>query len=112
MNGMKDSSNAAREWADQLAWHVAMGADEAIADTPQDRRSEAPPPVPAKALPVVAAPARATAPVSEVIAFAAPSRTQAKTLEELKAELMAFDGCPLKKTAKNLVFADGNPNAA
>lgn len=35
----------------------------------------------------------------------------AETLEALEAALMAFDGCNLKRTAKNLVFADGNPKA-
>lgn len=33
------------------------------------------------------------------------------TLAELEALLAGFDGCPLKFTAKNLVFADGNPAA-
>ena len=33
------------------------------------------------------------------------------TLEDLKFALQAFDGCALKKTASNLVFADGNPAA-
>lgn len=31
------------------------------------------------------------------------------TLEELKAALESFDGCALKKTATNTVFADGTP---
>lgn len=35
----------------------------------------------------------------------------AATLEELREILAAFDGCNLKSTAKNLVFADGNPGA-
>lgn len=35
----------------------------------------------------------------------------AKTLDELRAILEAFDGCGLKKTATRLVFADGNPQA-
>lgn len=35
----------------------------------------------------------------------------AATLEELRDILAAFDGCNLKSTAKNLVFADGNPEA-
>jgi DNA polymerase len=35
----------------------------------------------------------------------------AKTIEELRTALLAFDGCPLKHTAMNLVFADGNPKA-
>lgn len=35
----------------------------------------------------------------------------AANLAELRAALEAFEGCPLKKTAKNLVFADGNPAA-
>lgn len=34
-----------------------------------------------------------------------------KTLDELRTALAAFDACPLKHTAKNLVFADGNPAA-
>jgi uracil-DNA glycosylase family 4 len=35
----------------------------------------------------------------------------AATLDELRQHMAAFDGCNLKFTAKNLVFADGNPNA-
>ncbi len=35
----------------------------------------------------------------------------AASLEELRALLEAFDGCPLKRTATRLVFADGNPAA-
>lgn len=34
-----------------------------------------------------------------------------KSLDELRAALEKFDACPLKHTAKNLVFADGNPEA-
>ncbi|MBI1262626.1 MAG: uracil-DNA glycosylase [Rhizobiales bacterium] len=34
-----------------------------------------------------------------------------QTLDELRAALDKFDGCSLKHTAKNLVFADGNPAA-
>ena len=33
------------------------------------------------------------------------------SLSDLRAALEAFDGCALKKTASNLVFADGNPAA-
>jgi DNA polymerase len=36
---------------------------------------------------------------------------RAKTLDELREALARFDGCALKNTAKNLVFADGNPTA-
>ncbi len=35
----------------------------------------------------------------------------AKNLEELKELLSHFEGCNLKRTAKNLVFGDGSPNA-
>ena len=35
----------------------------------------------------------------------------AQTLEELRTSLKAFDGCALKRTATNLVFAAGNPEA-
>ncbi len=33
------------------------------------------------------------------------------TLDELRARLDAFEGCALKKTATQLVFSDGNPEA-
>ncbi|EWY39693.1 DNA polymerase, partial [Skermanella stibiiresistens SB22] len=36
---------------------------------------------------------------------------EAKTLDDLKAAMAAFEGCALKATATNLVFADGNPEA-
>jgi DNA polymerase len=36
---------------------------------------------------------------------------RAQSLDELRAILQEFDGCPLKITAKQLVFADGNPQA-
>lgn len=35
----------------------------------------------------------------------------AGTLEELRAALAGFEGCALKDTAMNLVFADGNPDS-
>ena len=36
---------------------------------------------------------------------------QCQSLEELQDALARFEACPLKKTAKNLVFSDGNPEA-
>ena len=35
----------------------------------------------------------------------------AETVDELRTALESFDGCGLKKTATNLVFTDGNPEA-
>lgn len=35
----------------------------------------------------------------------------AQTLDELKAAIAEFEGIAIKKTASNIVFADGNPNA-
>ena len=37
--------------------------------------------------------------------------TGLRTLDALQQALADFDGCALKKTASNLVFADGNPDA-
>jgi DNA polymerase len=36
---------------------------------------------------------------------------EARSLAELEAMVAAFEGCALKRTAKQLVFADGNPEA-
>src|SRR5688572_4142647 len=108
MNAAKDSNNPAFEWADQLAWQTAMGADEAIAETPQDRRAElrvVPPPVSSSAPRMkMEAPPALIPDAGEAAPVMMSARVQARTIEELKAELMAFDGCALKKTAKNLVF--------
>ena len=46
-----------------------------------------------------------------IYAASAGDLTSIQTLDELKAALQAFEGCALKKTASNLVFADGNPAA-
>ena len=65
------------------------------------------------ASPPLAAPAlgKASVPDDSKVALARQLAASAGSLEELREQLAAFDGCNLKFTAKNLVFADGNPNA-
>jgi uracil-DNA glycosylase family 4 len=115
-----------------LAWQLEAGADEAIETGPIDRfapppaAAVAPAPRPrlADALPQtpMAAPARPrlgkvvpTAPIPGIEAIGGtPGHVlaqSARNLDELRDALLAFDGCPLKDTATNLVFADGNPEA-
>jgi DNA polymerase len=53
----------------------------------------------------------AAVPDGAQVARARELAREARTLEELRQQLAAFDGCNLKFTAKNLVFADGNPEA-
>ena len=54
----------------------------------------------------------AAAPSPEAAVMAARAAAQsAKTLDELRALLEAFEGCMLRATATRLVFADGNPAA-
>jgi uracil-DNA glycosylase len=52
-------------------------------------------------------PTSADAAIADAVARAA----QATTVAEVREALAAFDGCPLKKTATNLVFGRGNPAA-
>jgi len=99
-----------------LNWLVEAGADEAIADAPVNRLAAKPAvaPPPAARAPAPAArpaPARAPAPVldADAIGGAQAAAASATTLAELQAALEAFDGCPLKRTATNTVFADGVP---
>jgi DNA polymerase len=56
-------------------------------------------------------PAAATVPDEAQALLARQLAASASTLEELHQHMASFDGCNLKFTAKNLVFADGNPNA-
>lgn len=54
----------------------------------------------------------AAPPSPEVAVMAARAAARsAKTLDELRALLEAFEGCMLRATATQLVFADGNPAA-
>ena len=79
-----------------LAWQIEAGADEAIAEVPPDRLATAP------AVPEREAPPAAGA---RQIAATAPD------LAALRSAFQAFDGCPLKETATNFVFADGAAGA-
>jgi uracil-DNA glycosylase len=93
-----------------LAWYVAMGADEAIAEVAVDRLTRAQPP---SAVPTPAprvAPPTVAAPVGSPSAAEASARriaAAATSLAELAAAVAAFEGCALKRTATNTVFADG-----
>jgi uracil-DNA glycosylase len=83
----------------QLEW----GADEAIELDPIDRLQR-PQRQPAQRPVAISEPPKGT-PGERALASAA----QASTLEELRAALVTFDGCALRDTASNLVFAEGSP---
>ena len=124
-----DPNKAAREL---LAFYVEAGADTPMGETPGDRfagdklaetarpifqdAGENPRPeerfagsrLEGRAAPSAAAPP----PSPDAAAMAARAAVKdIRTLEELRAALDAFEGCALKGTAKQLVFADGNPKA-
>ncbi len=96
-----------------LRLQIEWGADEALAEAPVDRlapprEAVGPPQVRPLAL---ARPAPAVAAGPPIVARAREIADAARTRNELRAALEAFDGCPLKATATSLVFADGNPDA-
>jgi uracil-DNA glycosylase len=109
-----------------LAFYLEAGVDCALTDEPVDRLAE-PDIVPAAAVVRETAPPRPlremapavppvprseTAPAPEAaIASAREAARTAPTLEALRALLQTFDGCALRNTATQLVFADGNPRA-
>lgn len=110
-----------------LAWHIAMGADEAIDCNPVDRFATAPAVLPiqqatptasvrptqqntpSKPTPVAVRPAKPT--IGAGVQAAVDAASACATIEELKAALEGFDGGLLKRSAKNTVFADGMPGA-
>lgn len=99
---------------DELGWlrlQVEWGVDEALEALPLDRRS-ATPAVPAARLltstPVAPSLPRAAGAVARAQALADEAHTPAA----LRDALSGFDGCALRATATNLVFADGNPDSS
>ncbi len=125
----------AQEAADALRWWVEAGVDLAIDETPHDRFAESA--AKAAARPAAAEPARQAsaalaassagqpapprvAPGTAATPIAAPDEAArsaheiaaaARDLDELRNALSGFEGCGLKTTATQLVFADGSPNA-
>lgn len=61
--------------------------------------------------PPAARPQAAAVPDGAQAALAREAASRAGSLAELREAMAAFDGCNLKFTAKNLVFADGNAEA-
>jgi uracil-DNA glycosylase family 4 len=108
---------------DLLDFYRDAGVDAFISETPVDRFADANAPraaAPARApqqaslLPDIESKGRAAPapPAPDQAALSARETAKsAKTLDELRAILEKFDGCALKATATQLVFADGNPNA-
>jgi len=107
-----------------LDFYAEAGVDTLLEERPVDRfASDASPS--AAALPVRpqatatssldlgARPAVAPAltPPDEAAMAAREAARSAKTLDELRSILDKFDGCALKPSATQLVFADGNPEA-
>jgi uracil-DNA glycosylase len=122
---------AAREL---LAFYREAGIDALLEETPLDRfagegattppaprtGSDRPPPerragatdaaLSAREREVVSRPALALPPEAAVMA-AREAAKSAATLAQLRAMLERFEGCALRTTATQLVFADGNPQA-
>jgi uracil-DNA glycosylase family 4 len=108
---------------DYLSWYAEMGVDSCVEDSPQVIKAEIvanaqvaaikpTPSVPSdqqrpapKAEPV--APALPLASIAEAVAQARAAADAATTLAELEAAVRAFNGCSLKRTATNTVFAQG-----
>ncbi len=93
-----------------LDWYRSVGVDVAVDDKPVDRFAAS----------VMAPRSRPAAMVEAlaptVVINADPSETRtlaagARTLDELRALMDAYDGCSLKLRATQLAFADGNPEA-
>src|SRR5690348_6558278 len=123
-----ERASAVRELLD---FYAEAGVDALLGETPVDRLSatqlEAPPvrtaertadggesrKPPLLARPLAPEPPSSVAPAAPDIALMAAREAarSAASLEELRAILSTFEGCALRTTAKQLVFADGNPQA-
>lgn len=101
-----------------LQFYIDCGADEAMAEEAADRTKMAAvtefpqgrPPLP-PAMPLPRDPPPESAGTIEARQDARELAASAKTLEELKAALEGFKGLALRRTATQIVFADGNPGA-
>jgi len=121
-------NNATRNARELIAFYLDAGVDALIGEAPVDRFADEPAPaapVPSPRPPSpsltrreagsnpagIAAANIATAPPppEAAILSAREAAKSAQTLEALRALLETFEGCMLRTTATQLVFADGNP---
>ena len=124
-----DRASAARELLD---FYAASGVDAPVGETPANRLATAqadvapladPAPMPpperpaarfqpvAPELPAITATPVAPAAPDIAVMAARDAARSAASLDELRTMLAKFEGCALRTTAKQLVFADGNPQA-
>lgn len=98
-----------------LAWQLDLGADEAVGEGPVNRYEEAPAARPVATAPAPAPPVPlpkdAAAALELAVAEAQSLAAAARTLDELREALAGYEHCEIKRGARNLVFADGNPRA-
>ena len=114
-----------------LRWYVDQGFDETIGEEPVDRVALPPPaPIAIVAQPAIPAPALAAPPAApatgprpapppipprapvpiespQLVEGARALAQRCGSVAELEAAIRGFEGCALKRTAKNTVFADG-----
>ena len=121
---MAEAAAPREDLAALLRWYVDQGLDEAIGEeaidrfaTPQPAAATAPVPPLRAPTPMRAPPPpapRAPVPLEspQLVEDARALAERCASLEELEAAVRAFEGCALKRTAKNTVFADGTPGAA
>ena len=105
-----------------LEWQIELGATEAIGDAPVNRYDLPAQAVRARGAPRIA-PAAGVAPApaapsavpsaghDDPVEAARQAAAGARDLRALEAALGAYEHCALRRGARNLVFADGNPAA-
>ena len=101
---------------DLLRWQIELGATEAIGDSPVNRYDVPATPPRKSSQPQIAS--QATSQTKEIpnivvdaVGEAHTDAGQSTDLNTLRAAMAAYDHCELKRGARQLVFADGNPAA-
>ncbi len=99
-----------------LKWYLESGIDEALEEQPIDHfiSQAAAENKKAESIPIVSADTASNSKIpvelvsrSDTTKSAYSAARGADTLEALREAMSVFEGCPLKQTAKNLVFGDG-----
>lgn len=89
-----------------LDWYESVGVTETIGTAASEKLGQ-----PTQKLQIVETPKIITPAAPVLSNVEIPDCQQARTLAELKAMLLSYEGCALKKTAMNTVFADGAEDA-
>jgi DNA polymerase len=108
---LRDMNLSQKTLQDALEWHLMAGADEAFSDMPVNNTISLMQEKPSAEPVTVSENKESVSETSYAVQITNKLAAGTENIEELKTAINSFEGIAIKKTATNLVFGVGHPQA-